>query len=122
MPEWEGKDVYCGSHGWLILMDKEGIVRHATHGTLCELVPKRRIPVSIEDRRQRALEAGHDGGDDTGTQPDMELAIEIATQVVITNDAIEAFLKTRAAGLAGRLAAALTALGLEVVDIEPYRS
>lgn len=79
----------------------------------------------IEDRRQRAREAGQDCW---STLPErrMDVAIETATQVQITREATDAF---RCADvheikdpdfmhlrIERRLAAALTALGFEVVE------
>lgn len=74
----------------------------------------------IEDRRQRAREAAEDGPyDDHYTWGDIENAIETATCVRITPEAIEAFDverngSTDAGNIPAGLAAALTALGFEV--------
>jgi hypothetical protein len=90
------------------------------------------VTSEIEDRRQRAREAAQDAHGDprfyrleSGNA--VEAAVEVATQVKITDEAIEAFgvgwhqadardtLVKDARRRAG-LAAALAALGFEVVD------
>ena len=89
----------------------------------------------IEDRRQRAREAAkesHGDPDWFGLEASgpVNAAIEVATQVKITREAVSAFRdadvdhikqphgdKVR---IQHRLAAALTALGFEVVEIEDF--
>ncbi|MFA9272613.1 MAG: hypothetical protein ACEQSX_18050 [Baekduiaceae bacterium] len=74
----------------------------------------------IEDRRQRAREAAHDAWNNTvSPRQAVELAIETATRVQITPEAIEAFDverngSTDAGNIPAGLAAALAALGFEV--------
>lgn len=76
----------------------------------------------VEDRRQRAFEVAEDmilSGDRPSAA--VQEAIETATQVKITPEAIEAFDverngSTDAGNIPAGLAAALTALGLEVVE------
>lgn len=85
----------------------------------------------IDDRRQRAREAAWDEIGDAHTMQHHRDAIEsgviVATQVKITNEAIEAFghawraadpSPTRETGARRRagLTAALTALGLDVIE------
>ncbi len=79
----------------------------------------------IEDRRQRAREAAYDA---ISRAPEyyrpraaIEAAIETATRVTITPEAVEAFDIERngsmdAGNIPAGLAAALTALGFEVVE------
>ncbi len=76
----------------------------------------------IEDRRQRAREAyfdiAHDQ-EDRSMGRDLQAAIETATRVTITPEAVEAFDIERngsmdAGNIPAGLAAALTALGFEV--------
>lgn len=77
---------------------------------------------AIESRRQRAFDAAEEQIM-SGERPSVAVleAIEIATQVKITSEAIEAFDTERngstdAGNIRAGLGAALTALGLEVVD------
>lgn len=72
----------------------------------------------IEDRRQRALEAGEDAGSyPYVTARTVEVAIEVATQVKVTHDIILAFVESPGdpddAGVA--LEAAFRAAGFEVI-------
>jgi hypothetical protein len=73
----------------------------------------------IEDRRQRAREAYWDSGSGRISGDQVGDAIEAATRVKITPEAIEAFDverngSTDAGNIPAGLAAALTALGFEV--------
>lgn len=79
----------------------------------------------IEDRRQHAREAYYDSAArrraPEGSAVALEAAIETATQVKITPEAIEAFDVERngsmdAGDIPAGLAAALAALGFEVVE------
>jgi hypothetical protein len=77
----------------------------------------------IADRRQRAREAGWDAATlrDFIEVPDMDAAIETATRVMVTPEAVEVFDIERngsmdAGDIPAGLAAALTALGFEVVE------
>ena len=79
----------------------------------------------IEDRRQRAREAAYDAVLRTPgyyeTRAAIEAAIEAATRVKVTPEAIEAFDVERngsmdAGDIPAGLAAALAALGFEVVE------
>jgi len=79
----------------------------------------------IEDRRQRAREAAYDAVSRApeyyGTRAGVDAAIETATQVKITDEAIEAFDverngSTDAGDIPAGLAAALAALGFEVIE------
>lgn len=78
----------------------------------------------IEERRQRAYEAGWDAStlDDHTEIPDIDVAIETATRVKITEGAIDAACSEYVNGIDARndgdmhgaIAAALTELGFEV--------
>lgn len=83
----------------------------------------------IEDRRQRAREAFYDrmGAGDVIESRAIESSIEVATQVKITDEAIEAFgvawheadaqnALTKGYRRAAGIKAALTALGFEVIE------
>ena len=79
----------------------------------------------IEDRRQRAREAAYDAVSRAPgyyqTRAAIEAAIETTTRVQITPEAVEAFDverngSTDAGDIQAGLAAALTALGFEVVE------
>lgn len=79
----------------------------------------------IADRRQRAREAGQDefGGSYGGVLPDaanaIDAAIEVATQVKITDDIVKAAWDSGATSFRGRkkiIEAAFRAAGFEVVE------
>lgn len=73
----------------------------------------------IDDRRQRAREAYHDMSDVVDEGAGLESAIEVATQVKITEEAIEEFRKYALiprAVVENALRHTLTALGFEVIE------
>lgn len=69
----------------------------------------------LEDRRQRALEAAHDV-DLNDPRTDVEVAIEVATQVKLTPEIIEAASPMKWAPGAATARAVLEAAGFEVID------
>lgn len=76
---------------------------------------------ALEERRQRAREAFWDAVVDVGAREAAEEAIETATRVKITEEAIEAFDierngSTDAGNIRAGLAAALAELGFEVEE------
>lgn len=73
----------------------------------------------IEDRRQRALEAGEDAADIHDPAKAVEVAVEVATQVKITTEIIAAASTTgRGYGfdMTEALKAAFRAAGFEVIE------
>ncbi len=77
---------------------------------------------AVEERRQRAREAGLDAAADDGSELDwgdkIDAAIETATRVQITDDVLHAFWDSWALSSSGTaaLAAAFRAAGFEVVE------